>query len=155
MLSASPHQLISMLFDGAQSAIRAAKLHMANGNVEEKGKSIGKALDIVTMGLLAALDKEKGGELAERLESIYEYVATLLLKAKRAQRREATRRSCAIGSMKLVRHGRKLVSKLLRHRERKHGRARTFFKTSNGWRRCDRVLSALIKVFKQHARTCS
>ncbi|MCL4410686.1 flagellar export chaperone FliS [Aliidiomarina haloalkalitolerans] len=81
VLSASPHQLISMLFDGAQSAIRAAKLHMANGNVEEKGKSIGKALDIVTMGLLAALDKEKGGELAERLESIYEYVATLLLKA--------------------------------------------------------------------------
>jgi len=81
VLSASPHQLISMLFDGAQSAIKAAKLHMANGNIAEKGKSIGKALDIVTMGLLAALDKEKGGELAERLESIYEYVAKLLLKA--------------------------------------------------------------------------
>lgn len=81
VLSASPHQLISMLFDGAQAAIKAAKLHMQNGNMAEKGKAISKALDIVNSGLLAALDKEKGGELVERLEGLYGYVGSLLLKA--------------------------------------------------------------------------
>ena len=81
VLSASPYKLISMLFEGVQKQIKAARLHMVNGNIAEKGKAITKATDIVNLGLLAALDKEKGGELAERLESIYLYVGQLLLQA--------------------------------------------------------------------------
>lgn len=81
VLSASPHQLIVLLFDGLLAAIRAARLHMENGNVAEKGKSISKALDILNQGLLAALDREKGGEVAGNLASLYEYCASLLLKA--------------------------------------------------------------------------
>lgn len=81
VLSASPHQLISMLFDGAQSAIKAARLHMENGNTAEKGKAITKAIDIVNSGLLVALDKDNGGELAERLEALYNYISGLLLRA--------------------------------------------------------------------------
>lgn len=81
VMSASPHQLIVMLFDGAQAAIRTARLHMQAGNVAEKGKAISKAIDIVNMGLLAALDHERGGELAGRLEQLYDYVARLLLRA--------------------------------------------------------------------------
>ncbi|SFV22653.1 flagellar export chaperone FliS [Pseudidiomarina donghaiensis] len=81
VLSASPHKLILMLFEGVQKQIKAARLHMGNGNVAEKGMAITKATDIVNLGLLAALDKEKGGELAERLESIYLYVGQLLLQA--------------------------------------------------------------------------
>jgi flagellar protein FliS len=80
-MSASPHQLISMLFDGAGTAIRAAALHMREGQVAEKGKAISKALDIVNNGLLAALDREKGGELADRMASLYDYIARLLLNA--------------------------------------------------------------------------
>lgn len=81
VMSASPHQLIVMLFDGAQGAIRAARIHMQAGNVAEKGKAISKAIDIVNNGLAAALDTEKGGEIAERLGSLYDYVARLLLAA--------------------------------------------------------------------------
>ncbi|OUE41880.1 flagellar export chaperone FliS [Billgrantia desiderata SP1] len=81
VMSASPHQLIVMLFDGAQGAIRAARIHMQAGNTAEKGKSISKALDIVNNGLLAALDLEKGGEIAERLGSLYDYIGRLLLAA--------------------------------------------------------------------------
>jgi len=81
VLSASPHELIVMLFDGTQSAIRSARLHMSNGNVAEKGKSISKALEIVNNGLRAALDVEQGGEIALQLESIYSYVSDLLVKA--------------------------------------------------------------------------
>ncbi|MEC9483730.1 MAG: flagellar export chaperone FliS [Halomonas sp.] len=81
VMSASPHQLIVMLFDGAQAAIRAARLHMQQGNVTEKGKSLSKAIDIVNNGLAAALDREKGGDIAQNLGSIYDYVVRLLLQA--------------------------------------------------------------------------
>jgi flagellar protein FliS len=80
-MSADPHQLIVMLFDGAQAAIRAARIHMQAGHAGEKGKSISKALDIINNGLAAALDQEKGGEIAERLGSLYDYIARLLLAA--------------------------------------------------------------------------
>ncbi|GHC32951.1 flagellar protein FliS [Aidingimonas halophila] len=81
VMSASPHQLIVMLFDGALASIRAAKLHMENGNTQEKGKSISKALDIVNNGLRAVLDGEKGGEIAANLDALYDYVARQLLQA--------------------------------------------------------------------------
>ncbi|MCI0508783.1 flagellar protein FliS [Chromohalobacter marismortui] len=81
VMSASPHQLIVMLFDGAQASIRAAKLHMEDGNAAAKGQAISKSLDIVNNGLAAALDHERGGEIAERLSSLYDYVARLLLRA--------------------------------------------------------------------------
>ncbi|GED22878.1 flagellar export chaperone FliS [Halomonas halmophila] len=81
VMSASPHQLITMLFDGAQAAIRAARIHLEAGNLAEKGKSISKALDIVNNGLLAALDGEHGGEVAGNLASLYEYIARRLLAA--------------------------------------------------------------------------
>ena len=83
VMSASPHQLIVMLFDGAQASIRTARIHLEDGNVAEKGKAISKALDIVNNGLMAALDAERGGEIAERLASLYDYVARLLLSANR------------------------------------------------------------------------
>ncbi|MGM0824416.1 MAG: flagellar export chaperone FliS [Pseudomonadota bacterium] len=81
VMSADPHQLIVMLFDGAQAAIRAARIHMQAGNTAEKGRSISKALDIVNNGLAAALDREQGGEIAEQLASLYNYIARLLLNA--------------------------------------------------------------------------
>ncbi|NEX16944.1 MAG: flagellar protein FliS [Halochromatium sp.] len=81
VMSASPHQLIVMLFDGALASIRAARIHMQGGNIAEKGKAISKALDIINNGLAAALDAERGGEIAERLASLYDYIARLLLAA--------------------------------------------------------------------------
>lgn len=81
VMSATPHRLIVMLFDGVQASIRAARLHMRNGDVAEKGKAISRAIDIVNQGLLAALDVECGGELAGRLEQVYDYVVRLLLQA--------------------------------------------------------------------------
>lgn len=81
VMSASPHQLIAMLFDGAQMAIRTARLHMQQGNTAAKGQALSKALDIVNKGLLAALDRERGGELADRLAALYDYIAGLLLAA--------------------------------------------------------------------------
>ncbi|TDR56136.1 flagellar protein FliS [Halomonas ventosae] len=80
-LSASPHQLIVMLFDGALAAIRKARIHLEQGHLADKGLAISKALDIVNQGLVAALDQEKGGEVAERLASLYDYIARQLVAA--------------------------------------------------------------------------
>lgn len=81
VMSASPHQLIVMLFDGAQTSLRAARLHMQQGNIAGKGRSLSKAIDIINNGLAAALDHEQGGEIAERLASLYDYMVRLLMQA--------------------------------------------------------------------------
>lgn len=77
--SADPHKLILMLFEGAMAAIGIAKVHMAANNVAEKGAAISKAIDIVTNGLEASLDQEAGGDLAERLQALYQYISHRLL----------------------------------------------------------------------------
>lgn len=81
VMSASPHRLIVMLFDGVDAALCAARKHMLAGNMAEKGSAISKAIDIVNQGLSAALDREQGGEIAESLGLLYHYVSGLLLRA--------------------------------------------------------------------------
>lgn len=81
VLSASPHRLITLLFDGADTAIRTAAVCLQDGDAAGRGKAISRALDIVNNGLLAALDHERGGEVAANLASLYDYVARQLLRA--------------------------------------------------------------------------
>jgi flagellar secretion chaperone FliS len=79
--SASPHKLIVMLFDGALVSVNAAIMHMKAGNIPEKGAAISKAMMIIDSGLRAALDKKAGGEIAEGLDALYEYMGERLLQA--------------------------------------------------------------------------
>ncbi|WP_443113727.1 flagellar export chaperone FliS [Herbaspirillum seropedicae] len=81
VLAASPHKLITMLFDGALVAIALGKKYMAEGNIKDKGESITKAILIVDNGLRASLNKEVGGELALNLDSLYEYMSRRLFEA--------------------------------------------------------------------------
>lgn len=81
VMAADPHHLIVMLFDAAESCIRRARIHIADGNIAAKGEAISKAIDIINKGLIAALDRSKGGEVADNLGRIYEYVNMLLLQA--------------------------------------------------------------------------
>ncbi|ART64404.1 flagellar export chaperone FliS [Kushneria marisflavi] len=80
-MSASPHQLIVMLFDGAMAAIFKAKWAMDHHDIAGRGMAISKAIDIIDGGLRASLDMTRGGELAGRLSSLYEYMSRSLLKA--------------------------------------------------------------------------
>jgi flagellar secretion chaperone FliS len=79
--SADPHRLILMLFDGTLAAIAAAKLSMNRGEIGAKGAAIAKAIAIVDGGLKASLDVKAGGELAERLAELYDYMMRQLLAA--------------------------------------------------------------------------
>ena len=81
VISASPHKLIVMLYDGALVAIKSAANHMGSGNIAEKGAAISKALDIINNGLRASLDKKAGGDIAVNLDALYVYMTERLLTA--------------------------------------------------------------------------
>lgn len=80
-MSASPHRLIVMLFDGARAAIARARFHMEAGDIPAKGNAISKAIDIIVNGLNAVLDHEAGGEIAGDLEALYDYMVRRLMHA--------------------------------------------------------------------------
>lgn len=77
--TSDPHRLVLMLFDGAIAAVSLARIHMEAGQIPQKGAAISKAIDLVVNGLQASLDREAGGDLAERLAALYEYMAQRLL----------------------------------------------------------------------------
>jgi flagellar protein FliS len=79
--SATPHQLIVLLFEGATTAITVAKLHIERGEIAQKGKLISQAIDIIVNGLKASLNQEAGGKLAVQLAALYDYMARRLLTA--------------------------------------------------------------------------
>src|SRR5690606_22331525 len=80
-LSASPGRLITLLFEGALSAIAKARLHLEQGNIAERGLAISKAIDIVDSGLKASVDVNAGGEVAKSLIATYEIVLHNLMLA--------------------------------------------------------------------------
>lgn len=80
-MSASPHKLIAMLYDGARAAIARARFHLEGGNIAERGNAISKAIDIIDNGLRAVLDHAAGGEISANLESLYEYMVRRLMLA--------------------------------------------------------------------------
>lgn len=79
--AADPHKLILMLFDGAILAVSAASTAMAQKDIAAKGQAASKAIEIITNGLKASLDVSAGGELAERLAALYDYMGERLLYA--------------------------------------------------------------------------
>jgi flagellar protein FliS len=81
VMGASPHRLIVMLYQGARQAIAQARMHLQQGNVAGRGEAIGKAIEIIGSGLQQSLNLEAGGEIAERLDGLYTYMARRLLDA--------------------------------------------------------------------------
>jgi flagellar protein FliS len=77
---ANPHHLIQLLLDAALDSIAMAKGHMQRAEVAAKGSALGRAISIMD-GLRASLDHEKGGEVAQNLEGLYEYAEHRLLQA--------------------------------------------------------------------------
>ncbi len=79
--AADPHKLILMLFEGARQALDRSRLYMQQNKIAARGEMISKAIMIIDHGLKASLDRAAGGELAERLDQLYDYMASRLLLA--------------------------------------------------------------------------
>ena len=75
---ASPHRLIQMLVEGALEKIRAAKGLIERRDIPEKVRHINWALTIVD-GLRQSLDMENGGQIAQNLDALYDYMQRRLV----------------------------------------------------------------------------
>jgi len=78
--AASPHRLVSMLFDGLFDAMNQARLAIEGGNVELKNRSLSRAVRILDEGLRAGLNLE-AGNLAQDLRELYGYACMRLTQA--------------------------------------------------------------------------
>lgn len=78
---ADPHRLVSMLLDGALTAIASAVSAIERGDIAAKCKAISHAVRIIDEGLRAALDKQAGGQVAATLDDLYSCVIVRLTEA--------------------------------------------------------------------------
>ena len=92
---ATPHKLIKMLFKGAKDALSQAVGAIERKDFEAKSKKISKAAEII-LNLRTYLDKEKGGEVADNLNELYTYMATVLIDANRTNDTEKLREVSAL-----------------------------------------------------------
>ncbi len=72
VLSASPGELVILVYDHVLASLLRARAAMAAGDVETRLTEIGRARDAVGE-LLATLDREKGGAVAGQLASLYAF----------------------------------------------------------------------------------
>ncbi len=79
VLSRSREMLIPLMYEHLLAHLRRAKIQIEQKDLEGKGESIGRATTIVTE-LLATLDMERGGEIANRLAALYTFFSSELLR---------------------------------------------------------------------------
>ncbi|USD38621.1 MULTISPECIES: flagellar export chaperone FliS [Ferrimonas] len=77
---ASPHKVVQLLLGGSIDKLIQAKMAIDTNQVAKKGELMGRSMEIITH-LKASLDHEKGGEIADNLASLYEYVLRRIAEA--------------------------------------------------------------------------
>ncbi len=78
--TSSPEQVLMMLYDGAIRFISQALLYMKAGEKTAKAENISKAIAIVSE-LSNTLDFEVGGDIADQLDSLYNFMIQELISA--------------------------------------------------------------------------
>ena len=80
VMTASRETILLMLYEGAIRFIRGGIEAIEAGKVEERSRLFLRAQDIVTE-LRCTLDFKAGGDIAENLERLYEFVTDRLIQA--------------------------------------------------------------------------
>jgi flagellar protein FliS len=84
ILTATPGQLVVMLYDGCLRFLHQAAYAMREGNIGESDTRLQRAEAIINE-LHSTLDMEKGGVVASRLQGIYVFCSRHLLEARMAR----------------------------------------------------------------------
>lgn len=90
--TATPEQLVVMLYDGCLKFLRRAEAAAVHGPGPTLTNAIARASAII-MELNATLDMEAGGEIAENLRSIYLFLQRHLFDAQREASGEKIRQA--------------------------------------------------------------
>ncbi|HOA41199.1 MAG TPA: flagellar export chaperone FliS [Halanaerobiales bacterium] len=77
---ASPEQLLLMLYEGAIKYARQAQKDMEERNVEAANNKLKKTEDIISE-LMVSLNMDEGGEIAQNLYNLYDYMNRRLIQA--------------------------------------------------------------------------
>ena len=78
--TASPHRLVQMLMEGALEKVLSAKVFMHSNELAKKGEQISWAISIID-SLRSCLNVKVGGEMAQNLSALYDYMEQRLLEA--------------------------------------------------------------------------
>lgn len=78
--TANRKKLLIMLYQGCIKFLRLAKKNIEEENIEEANNYLIRSQDII-LELMNTLDHEKGGELADRLYNLYDFMNRQLLQA--------------------------------------------------------------------------
>lgn len=76
----SPLELILLVFDKIFDHLIRGKKELALG--ETGAEALTKAVDLLNVGLIASLDKESGGQIAENLEAVYIWAIHKIIEAR-------------------------------------------------------------------------
>jgi flagellar protein FliS len=73
VLTATPGQLVVLLYDHLLVSLRRARVAMEAGEADVKSDNLEKGRNVLTE-LLVTLDREKGGEVAANLGALYSFL---------------------------------------------------------------------------------
>ena len=82
VLDADPHRLIQLLMEAALTRMAQAKGAISRNDMEEKARLLGRVNEIIQT-MQSSLDHTQGGEIAQNLDKLYDYMLRRLIAATR------------------------------------------------------------------------